>query len=221
MYVNYPVAPECRPRQEVRLTQKQIIKNSFAPYTKDEASPNQLPRQMIRDLLHRFSSKEGYDIYPDAQSLFLALRIVKKSIPENANWPWGKTIVNVTSNSDSRIISVLESLGVSVGENADVEKVTMSYEVGAGKPDARMFEYAARNAPEDAVKVHVGDDIGKDAVAAMKAGNGWRGLLLDREKKYEEWNADQEHSGLVKIERDGHLITVLDSLESLRHWTPQ
>jgi FMN phosphatase YigB (HAD superfamily) len=175
---------------------------------------------MIEELLHRFSSREGYSIYPDAQQLFLTLRIVNKSIPENANWPWGKTIVSVLSNSDDRIISVLESLGISVGEGADIENVILSYDVGVEKPNAKMFDHAAMNAPDDAVKVHVGDDVEKDAVAAMRAGNGWHGLLLDRAKKYEEWNADQEHHGLVKIERDGHVITVLDSLESLRHWNP-
>lgn len=175
---------------------------------------------MIEELLHRFSSKEGYAIYPDALNLFIALRIAKKSIPENANWPWGRTLVTVLSNSDGRIISVLESLGLTIGQGADIEKVVLSYDVGVEKPDARMFEYAAKGAPEDSVKVHIGDELAKDAVAAMKAGDGWHGLLLDREKQYEEWKGDVEHHGHVKVERDGHIITVLDSFEALRQWTP-
>lgn len=175
---------------------------------------------MIEALLHHFSSKDGYEIFPDAQRLFLALRIARKSIPENADWPWGRTIVNITSNSDDRIKGVLESLQVIIGNGADIENVTLSYDVGSEKPDSRMFEYAARNAPEDAVKVHVGDDLEHDAVGAFGAGDGWHGILLDREKNYEEWNGDQEHHGLVKIEHNGHIIPVLDSLDSLRHWNP-
>ena len=30
---------------------------------------------MVEALLHRFTSKEGYAVYPDAQRLFVALRI--------------------------------------------------------------------------------------------------------------------------------------------------
>lgn len=175
---------------------------------------------MIEELLHRFSTKEGYAIYPDALNLFIALRIAKRSTPENADWPWGRTLVTVVSNSDDRIITVLESLGLSIGKGGDIENVVLSYDVGAEKPDARMFEWAARSAPEDVVKVHVGDDVEKDAVAAMQARDGWYGVLLDRERKYEEWNADQEHHGLVKLERDVHVITVLDSLDSLKQWSP-
>jgi FMN phosphatase YigB (HAD superfamily) len=176
---------------------------------------------MIDELLHRFSSKEGYGIYPDALNLFIALRIVKKSIPENAEWPWGRTVVSVVSNSDDRIISVLESLGLTIGKGADIEDVILSYDVGAEKPDPAVFEFAAKSAPEGAVKLHVGDDVGKDAVGALQAGEGWHGVLLDRERKYDEWNADQEHEGVMKLERDGHVITVLDSLEKLRQWSPK
>lgn len=175
---------------------------------------------MIDELLHRFSTKEGYTIYPDALELFLALRALKKSGPDHANWPWERTLLTVLSNSDDRIIKVLESLDLSIGQGCDIEKVILSYDVGAEKPDVKMFEHAARHAPGDAVKVHIGDDLEKDAIAAIKAGNGWHGLFLDRERKYQEWNTDQEHQGLVKVERDGHVVAVLDSLDVLRRWQP-
>jgi HAD superfamily hydrolase (TIGR01549 family) len=175
---------------------------------------------MIEELLYRFSTKEGYAIYPDAFNLFKALRVAKKSGADNANWLWGRATVTVLSNSDDRIIKVLESLDLSIGKGCDIEKVILSYHVGAEKPDVKMFEHAAKDAPENAVKVHVGDELAKDAMAAIKAGYGWNGLLLDRERKYEEWSADQEHHGLVKVERDGHIVPVIDSLDALRKWQP-
>ena len=198
----------------------QIIRGTFFPYTSQPSSPKEVPQQMIDELLHRFSSKEGYAIYPDALNLFIALRIAKKSIPENADWPWGRTLVTIVSNSDDRIINVLQSLGLTVGKGQDIEKVVLSYDVGFEKPDAKIFEFAAETAPEDAVKLHIGDDLRKDAVAAMQAGNGWYGLLLDREKQYEEWKSDVEHQGLVKLERDGQVVTVLNNFDALKQWTP-
>jgi hypothetical protein len=125
-----------------------------------------------------------------------------------SNGVYDKTILGVVSNSDCRVSSILNSLGVLVrsepqdayqahnrgkgtGKNGIIDFLTLSYNVGVEKPHPRIFEAAfeeARRLDADEerewTKVHVGDDIGKDVRAAGRA--GWRGVLWDGEGESEK-----------------------------------
>lgn len=119
-----------------------------------------------------------------------------------ANNQYDHTVIGLISNSDFRVISVLRSLGVAIksyppmkiedeldGENGTIDFVTLSYDVGVEKPQQRIFEAAFEEAKRKTsggeghewVKVHIGDDMEKDVLAAQ--GAGWAGVLWDGEAK--------------------------------------
>lgn len=156
---------------------------------------------MVPELLHRFSSSEGYNLYPDVLPFFQQLR--RKKQKDSA--PGSGTTVGIITNSDDRVPSILVSLGISVRplklgrpqwdsthfdalarEAGDIDFVALSYDIGFEKPDRRIF-HAVRNLMEqvkgdDCDFLHVGDDLEKDVNGAKAA--GWESLLLDREEKY-------------------------------------
>lgn len=81
----------------------------------------------------------------------------------------------VVSNWDCSLAEVLEQIGL----RDHVDAVVTSAEVGAPKPDRRIFEAALERAGCDAGEcVHVGDSPVADVDGAQAA--GIRGLLLDR-----------------------------------------
>jgi hypothetical protein len=125
-----------------------------------------------------------------------------------------RVIIGVITNSDNRTASILTSLGVRVsplhyGEERleqsladsrnefDVDFTVLSYDVGAEKPDGRIFTAAEEMLGtllrrEDSVgssssdasaeawsKVYVGDEYEKDVVGATRA--GWKAVLVERE----------------------------------------
>jgi len=76
------------------------------------------------------------------------------------------------------------------GEAGTIDFVTLSYDVGVEKPHRRIFEAAFLEAKSLAggddtewAKVHVGDDMEKDVVAARSA--GWESILWDGEARPE------------------------------------
>lgn len=134
-------------------------------------------------------------------------------------WPWDVTVCGIISNSDDRVTSILSSLGLTVrprtvtdpeptrdGEgdvNEDVSFTVLSYDVGAEKPDRRMFSAAEQlchstlasgrylsstssghskretlSSLMNYTRLHVGDDIRNDVLGAQLA--GWNSALLDR-----------------------------------------
>lgn len=124
-------------------------------------SSTALPSGLIPSLLRRFSSSEGYQLYPDVLPFFNMLRIGETD-PRFGAWPWKRTIVGVISNSDDRIIGVLKSFGLTVAslrdhmerdaENRtvvcqlrpDISFVVLSYDVDAEKPSQIIFKAAER-----------------------------------------------------------------------------
>ncbi|KAI9832912.1 MAG: hypothetical protein M1819_003942 [Sarea resinae] len=198
-----------------------IIKSTFRPFLREG---QQLPERLVPELLRRFSTSEGYDIYPDVIPFLRMIRNTKQNPNASMNWPWDLTVVGVITNTDNRVPGVLRSLGLEVGPrmigqsgsrtqkahvDEDISFVTLSYDVGAEKPDQRIFDAAktllqetldseglAASAgkhdgeqysgpsldAEDFVHLFVGDDLEKDILGAQAA--GWNGVLVDRKGAY-------------------------------------
>lgn len=136
------------------------------------------------------------------------------------------------TNSDPRVISVLNSLGVGVRsydsttlnhhetkeDKALLDFLMLSYDVGYEKPDIRIFN-AARIAGHHSASssgtgawryVHVGDDPVKDYQGAESA--GWKGILVDRMTKMKREKHTLIVQGLDEI------LEILIDLES-RHFS--
>jgi hypothetical protein len=164
----------------------QIIHATFSPIS--------LPPALPPALLSHFATRRAYILHTSIPSLLKFLK---------ANDQYDHTAIGVISNSDSRIVSVLRSLGVAIrsyppmkvqdevdGEAGTIDFVTLSYDVGVEKPHQKIFEAAFLEAKSlfggddtEWAKVHIGDDMEKDVVAARSA--GWEGILWDGEAKHE------------------------------------
>jgi FMN phosphatase YigB (HAD superfamily) len=163
---------------------------------------------LITELLHTFSTKDGYKLYPDVKDFLHELRnptISKRPDTLEPPWPYKKIVVGVITNSDDRIPGILKSLGLKVGSKRfgktaqysaqpsaknDIDFVVHSYDVGHEKPDKRIFnaatsvlsEILARDSEgltsDEFEKLYIGDDAEKDYQGATAA--GWHAVLVDR-----------------------------------------
>ncbi|KNG49911.1 haloacid dehalogenase [Stemphylium lycopersici] len=182
-----------------------IIRGTFTPFLRPGQS---FPPALATELLHRYSSREGYDLFDDVRPLFETLRGGKQQqrCSNGAVWPWDRTVVGIITNSDSRVPGILESFGLRVGHPRfgtttdeksagreglvnDIDFVVLSYDVGVEKPHANMFRAAEalgetvaglENSTLDQQfdKLYVGDEVEKDYFAARQA--GWGAVLLQR-----------------------------------------
>ena len=170
-----------------------MIEATFKPL----AQSGSLPSQLAPELIHRFSTSEGYELYPDVQRLLSLLSRLRRG-PDSSSWETFS--VGVVTDSDDRVPLILHHLGLKVGARRysqelhvqprkskhydDIDFVVMSYDVGTGKPCRRMFEAAEDLAgiasddvdSRDKTLIHVGDEVEKDFEAAERA--GWKGILL-------------------------------------------
>ncbi|KAJ4382327.1 hypothetical protein N0V86_002661 [Didymella sp. IMI 355093] len=181
-----------------------VINNTF----KQWLQPGQdVPKPLVDDLLRRYSTKEGYDIFPDVLPFFQMLR-TRASTNDAKLWPWNKTVVGIITNSDDRVPGILESFGLKVGPRRvgtpdereadaasedDISFVVLSYDVGVEKPQREIFDAAVKSFQEtlasrgdesnvqDWEKLYIGDSLEHDVVGANKA--GWKALRLDREEQ--------------------------------------
>jgi putative hydrolase of the HAD superfamily len=106
------------------------------------------------DLFAFFASPAAWRVDPDAHALLAALRARALTIL-------------VVSNFDTRVRGVLAALGLA----PLVDRVTISSEAGAAKPDPTIFTRAFAGlllAPGDVV--HVGDTVREDLRGARAAG---------------------------------------------------
>jgi hypothetical protein len=121
-----------------------------------------MPQQLTSELLQRFSTQEGYAMYPDVLRFFGLLRTIKHTqerLPDDKlNWNWDNTIIGLITNSDDRVSGVLRSFGLKISPlryskdkathveprtiNDDVNFVILSYDVDHGKPNQVVFDAA-------------------------------------------------------------------------------
>jgi hypothetical protein len=166
----------------------------------------------VDELLHRYSTKEGYDIFPDVNPFFDMLREHSCSEAAKQTWPWNKTVVGIITNSDARVPGILESFGLKIGPRRvgtpdqrtaeaaledDINFVVLSYDVGVEKPNRAIFDAAVNSFKEtlagtndDVLKadnferLYIGDDLKNDYSGAKQA--RWHAILLDRAGDYEK-----------------------------------
>ncbi|KAI8337613.1 HAD-like domain-containing protein [Chlamydoabsidia padenii] len=128
---------------------------------------------LFQSLYTRFRTKEGYDMFPDVTSTLDELK--------RRGFKMG-----VISNSDERLLSVMESLNLEQYFDFILTSCLAGYE----KPNVKIFQKAIHLTGEDIhtdEALHVGDDVEKDYHGAVNA--GWHGVLLKRNKlSYEDFS---------------------------------
>jgi HAD superfamily hydrolase (TIGR01549 family) len=124
--------------------------------------------EIVPTLLHRFSSKEGYEFYKDAlpsskhhlqKHAFQHTHVISVRGLQKAG-----IRVGVITNADNRIRSVLESLEASVedgdGRPLDFSTLLISDELGVEKPNAEIFKRACHLTDVSLQEtLHVGDEL--------------------------------------------------------------
>jgi len=222
------------------------MRDSFSPF---HNSNQKIPQELYSDLLTRFSTKEGYTMYPDVLPFFSMLREIKTQRTQEKLWNWDTTIVGVITNSDDRVPGVLESFGLEIGPRRgtsdaksfsvddDVNFVVLSYDIGFEKPHPQIFDAAKQLlqdimadkngsqscSPSDFETLYVGDDLEKDYFGARAA--GWNAIYLDRQDRYRRELPEVDSIATVALSDDhaGHARTVrvIRDLWALCNWKPR
>lgn len=142
-------------------------------YSKDDSSA-----KLCRKLLDHFTSDKAYALYDDVIPVLSVLRDHDISAV-------------VATNSDPRVLKILQSLGVSNYINDS--DVYISYEIDAAKPEKEFYDaiakrYRSSHHSERRLSSqflencwHIGDDYDKDFLGAVRA--GWNGVYLDRRRQ--------------------------------------
>ncbi|OAL49615.1 haloacid dehalogenase [Pyrenochaeta sp. DS3sAY3a] len=217
-----------------------VIRSTFKDFLKPG---QQVPQALVSELLNRYSTGEGYDLYGDVIPFFKMLRQGSSREHGDAAWPWENTVVGIVTNSDDRVPGILESFGLKIGPRRigtsdqrraeaaledDISFVVLSYDVGFEKPDRRMFDSAvdmlrenlAGNVEDLTVdsfeKLYVGDEVEKDYEGARAA--GWDSVLLDRDVS----EVNDQLGEIEVLGKKGESRNVLrtTSLHALKLWRP-
>lgn len=110
-----------------------------------------------------FASPDPWFVYPDAWPALQA-------------WRDRGIALGIVSNFDSRLYAVLEGLGLRTAFHS----ISISTEVGAAKPDPRIFARAlAKHACPPDRAWHIGDSLSEDIAGATQA--GLRAIWVDRD----------------------------------------
>ena len=114
-------------------------------------------------LWHRFCTRDGFQLRAHAGECLERLHAWRESQPEGE-----RTRIAVISNWDDRLPALLDDLGVL----SDMDAVITSREIGAEKPDSRIFEAARERlgVPRSARCIHIGDSWSRDVLGAHDSG---------------------------------------------------
>ncbi len=87
---------------------KTVVNDAFARVVDDA----EIPDHLGDELYNHFTSSAAYELYPDVKPFFASMRELKQQYSKPDDPP---VFVGVISNSDPRVKSVLQSLGLRVG----------------------------------------------------------------------------------------------------------
>jgi putative hydrolase of the HAD superfamily len=159
---------------------KQVVQQVFSPF-----GPFAEFDAYFEELFAYFAQASSWVPYPEVRETLSALR--ERGIA-----------LAVVSNFDSRLIAILEGLGLA----PSFDHVFVSSAVGYAKPDPRIFEFVLTTRQLAPHKVlHVGDSIANDIEGASAA--GIKGILVDRKGTH-------HMSGLHRIESLREVMQYLD-----------
>jgi putative hydrolase of the HAD superfamily len=153
----FPAAETANVPALERAWWKRVVEDVFAPF-----GPFADFDAYFEELFAHFAQPGSWVPYPEVRETLAALR--ERGI--------GRAVV---SNFDSRLITILDGLGLA----PCFDEIFVSSSVGYAKPDPRVFEFVLntrRLAPQNVL--HVGDSISNDLEGAAAA--GIKGLLVDR-----------------------------------------
>jgi len=143
--------------------------------------PDSRIKPYFDELYEFFGSAGAWLLYPDVK-------------PELERLRAGRFRLGIISNFDSRLVTVLAELGV----GRFFDRITLSWETGASKPDLQIFRKALEDmqaAPDEAM--HVGDSVSEDVNGAERA--GMLPILLDRRDTRREWTRTVRIRSLAEL----------------------
>ena len=136
---------------------KKLVRKVFEPW-----EPFKQFEPFFDELFDYFSQPHAWTLFPEVLETLATLKERGMALA-------------VISNFDSRLIRILNGLGVA----ECFEEIIVSSRVGHAKPDRRIFEMALRQHGLAAANAaHVGDSEANDLRGARDA--GLRGFLIDR-----------------------------------------
>ncbi|PNS20794.1 hypothetical protein CAC42_2725 [Sphaceloma murrayae] len=166
-----------------------VIEGTFRPFIPGE--DKKLPPILAPALLHRFGSKEGYEMCPDTLKVFKQFvdtrpgQVFRRVDHRQSSLPDRRLVVGVITNSDDRVPDVLSSFGLRIkplrhgedprpyhptNEPADIDFAIMSYDVGHEKPDKRIFD-AATHMLKDMLRVEGQEDASLSSWRCLYVGD--------------------------------------------------
>ena len=153
----FPDAPAARIEDLERAWWKELVRRIFEPWDGFQRFDD-----YFAELFAYFAQPDTWTLYPDVAETLSALQ--KRGM-----------VLSVISNFDSRLIGILEGLGVAHW----FEHIFVSSRVGYAKPDREIFHTALEwHSLKAGDALHVGDSEEKDLHGANNA--GLKGVLVER-----------------------------------------
>ena len=155
---------------------KQLVAQVFEPWR-----PLEKFDEFFDELFAYFAEPGAWSLYPEVLETLTALK--QRGLHSS-----------VISNFDSRLVAILNGLGV----GPFFKQIFVSSRVGYAKPDPQIFHAALKHhgvKPEQSL--HVGDSETHDLHGANNA--GLRGILVDRRERAQADGADGRVTSLKSI----------------------